>query len=225
MREGECFLFMFLRFSQLHGEVISQMVTSIKHDCRCCGGGYRQVHWAQMQQVISSYSNMLYSENNLSYGYTPAPCYPASPNIHISVFINKLKFLFALALWAPVIYHRNIPGAVLTYCRSGIYCCHMVDFSGQCPSCGTAGKPLHRSSSLTVSLLGRASSFGDWFLCAVYNFIFKHWINEFSILDVTALQDQRQTCYSGHLLSWKDFCHPSRDIASAYWRCWSWDLH
>lgn len=152
-----------------------------------------------------------------------------SPNIHISVFINKLKFLFALTLWAPVIYHRNITGAVLTYCaqrhcRSGIYCCHMVDFSGQCPSCGTAGKPLHRSSSLTVSLLGRSSSFGDWFLCAVYNFIFKPWINEFSILDVNALQDQRQTCYSGHLLSWKDF-YLSRDIASAYWRWWSWDLH
>lgn len=157
------------------------------------------------------------------------PCYPTSPNIHIRVFINKLKFLFALTLWSPVIYHRNITGAVLTYCtqrhcRSGIYCCHMVDFSGQCPSCGTAGKPLHRSSSLTVSLLGRSSSFGNWFLCAVYNFIFKPWINEFSILDVNALQDQRQTCYSGHLLSWKDF-YLSRDIASAYWRCWSWDLH
>lgn len=121
MREGECFLFMFLRFSQLDGEVISQMVTSIKHDCRCCGGGYRQVHWAQMQQVISSYSNMLYSENNLSYGYTPARCHPTSPNIHISVFINKLKFLFALTLWATVIYHRNITGAVLTYCAQR-YC-------------------------------------------------------------------------------------------------------
>lgn len=184
MREGECFLFMFLRFSQLDGEVISQMVTSIKHDCRCCGGGYRQVHWEQMQQVISSYSNILYSENNLSYGYTLAHCHPTSPNIHICVFINKLKFLFALTLWAPVIYHRNITGAVLTYCaqrhcRSGIYCCHMVNFSGQRPSCGTAGKPLHRSSLLTVSLLGRSSSFGNWFLCAVYNFIFKPWINEF----------------------------------------------